>query len=472
MNKMKLSVSMIVKNEEACLGRCLESVKEADEIVIIDTGSTDKTGKIARKYTDKYYENEYKWNDNFAEARNFSLSKCTGDWVLAIDADEILVNSDIAGIKKEIAKARHNAVGVLVSYAEQSLNWWFPKVFRRDKEIYWKGAIHNYLCNVNYFESEIKIIAYSSPSHSKDSNRTLRILEKEVARNPAVVRELYYLGREYYTKRDWIKALYWLRQYLSKGGWAAERADAFLLTARSLWNLHQGEEARATCMEAIRINADFKEAIEFMAYISGPKNKERWLEFAETATSKDVLIDRTVQEQSANYYDRLFMRSSDFSRYDLILKKVAEWASGKVLDIGCGTAGIQKHFSRKDYHGFDISKVAINEANNSNIWQGSAYDEKNYIDGFDTYIATEVFEHLDDIRIIRNIPAGKEVIFSVPSFPDRSHLRMYTEQIIRKRYRDLIDIKEIIRFNWHGKWLEQKPDTNDYILLVRGEKTN
>lgn len=470
MNKMKLSVSMIVKNEELCLGRCLESIKEADEIIIIDTGSTDKTDKIARKYTDKYYENEYKWNDNFAEARNIALSKCTGDWVLSIDADEVLINSDIAGIKKEIAKAKYNAVGVLISYVGQSISWWFPRVFKRDKSIYFKGAIHNYLCNVNYSKSDIKIIAYSSPSHSKDPNRALRILKKEVAKNPDVVRELYYLGREYYTKRDWIKALYWFRQYLSKGGWAAERADGFLLKAKCLWNLHQGEEARTTCMEAIKINADFKEVIEFMAYISGPKNKDRWLEFAETATSEDVLIDRTIQEQSNDYYNRLFKQSSDFSRYDSILKKVAEWAKGQVLDIGCGMAELQKYIPNKNYHGFDISKVAIAQAKNKNVWEGSAYDKMNYNGRSDTYIAIEVFEHLDDIRVIKNIPASKNIIFSVPSFPDKSHLRMYTEKIIRKRYRDLIDIKEIVRFNWHGKWLEKKPDTNDYILLARGEK--
>ena len=86
---MKLSVVMIVKNEEAMLGKCLESVKEADEIVITDTGSKDKTKEVALKYTNKFYENEYTWNDNFAEARNYAKNKATGDWIFVLDADEV-----------------------------------------------------------------------------------------------------------------------------------------------------------------------------------------------------------------------------------------------------------------------------------------------------------------------------------------------------------------------------------------------
>ena len=81
---------MIVKNEESCLAKALESVKDADEIIVCDTGSTDRTIEIAKQYTDKVYT-DYVWNDNFAEARNHAAKKCTGDYILIIDADEYLV---------------------------------------------------------------------------------------------------------------------------------------------------------------------------------------------------------------------------------------------------------------------------------------------------------------------------------------------------------------------------------------------
>ena len=91
---MKISASMIVKNEEKVLANALDSISGVDEIVIVDTGSTDNTIEIAKKYTDKIYSGaEYNWQDNFAYHRNQSLDRCSGDWILIIDADEHLDNS-------------------------------------------------------------------------------------------------------------------------------------------------------------------------------------------------------------------------------------------------------------------------------------------------------------------------------------------------------------------------------------------
>src|SRR5690625_4581747 len=78
-----LSVCMIVKNEEKVLERCLESIHGiADEIVIVDTGSTDKTKEIATKYTDKLYD--FKWINDFSKARNYAASKAIGEWIFVI----------------------------------------------------------------------------------------------------------------------------------------------------------------------------------------------------------------------------------------------------------------------------------------------------------------------------------------------------------------------------------------------------
>ena len=80
---------MIVKNEEKFLQRCLDSV-DVDEIIVVDTGSTDKTKEIARNYTGKVYD--FKWVDDFSKARNFSISKATKEWILVLDADEVIDN--------------------------------------------------------------------------------------------------------------------------------------------------------------------------------------------------------------------------------------------------------------------------------------------------------------------------------------------------------------------------------------------
>ena len=74
-----ISLCMIVKNEEAVLARCLESVKDVvDEIIIVDTGSTDKTKQIAYRYTQNVYD--FEWIDDFSAARNYSFSKATKDY--------------------------------------------------------------------------------------------------------------------------------------------------------------------------------------------------------------------------------------------------------------------------------------------------------------------------------------------------------------------------------------------------------
>ena len=85
----KLSLCMIVKNEEKFLAGCLESVKNiVDEIIIVDTGSTDKTIEIANSYNAKVYH--FEWKNDFSLARNESIKHATGDWILILDADERL----------------------------------------------------------------------------------------------------------------------------------------------------------------------------------------------------------------------------------------------------------------------------------------------------------------------------------------------------------------------------------------------
>ena len=88
-----ISLCMIVRNEEAVLARCLDSIRdEVDEIIIVDTGSSDNTKEIAARYTDKIYD--FKWIDDFAAARNFSFSKATMEFAMWLDADDVLTSTD------------------------------------------------------------------------------------------------------------------------------------------------------------------------------------------------------------------------------------------------------------------------------------------------------------------------------------------------------------------------------------------
>ena len=162
-----LSLCMIVKNEQSNLVRCLSSVKAAvDEIIVVDTGSTDRTKEIAAVFGAKVFDAP--WNDDFAEARNTALSKATGDWIFVLDADEAVSPADclkLKGLLKHAGK-RKDAAGWLVttrnyspdmnlegwtandgSYgSEEAASGWFPSVkvrlFRNDPRIRYEGAVH------------------------------------------------------------------------------------------------------------------------------------------------------------------------------------------------------------------------------------------------------------------------------------------------------------------------------------------
>ena len=106
-----ISLAMIVKNEEKYLDRCLKSAAYmVDEIVVVDTGSTDRTVEIASGYGARIYH--FEWIDDFAAARNYSLEHVTGDWVLVLDADQYFVEDFSAAIK-EFTKSNTKRAGLI-----------------------------------------------------------------------------------------------------------------------------------------------------------------------------------------------------------------------------------------------------------------------------------------------------------------------------------------------------------------------
>lgn len=132
---------MIVRNEEAFLGGCLKSIaEEVDEIVVVDTGSTDRTIEIARTFGAKLLERP--WTGDFSAARNVALEHAQGDWILYIDADERLV-VPFAGALRE-AVDRPDAVALSVRFQPQVNFTPYREIrlFRRDERIRFRGAIH------------------------------------------------------------------------------------------------------------------------------------------------------------------------------------------------------------------------------------------------------------------------------------------------------------------------------------------
>ncbi len=183
-----LSLCMIVKNEEKHLTRCLSSVKDVvNEIVIVDTGSTDKTIEIAELFGAKVFN--FEWVNDFSAARNYSLSKCNGDWVLYLDADEELSKNSVDELLNKVnekATAINCTVKSLTAENSQFSIMKYPRLFPNDKRIRYEGKVHEQIQysldknKISLIDSNIEIIHYGyildEESTNKKLERNLKLL--------------------------------------------------------------------------------------------------------------------------------------------------------------------------------------------------------------------------------------------------------------------------------------------------------
>lgn len=282
---------MIVKNEEACLEKCLQSLVELDEIVILDTGSTDNTGDIARRFNANYIDGVYQWNDSFSEARGEAAKYATADWTLIIDADEWLVEGSAAVIKSTIQETTVRVFDIVAESSRTHGLHQQPRLYVRAPDIFWKGHIHNYLSiRGEKLLDGVKIMYGYSPAHDVDPDRALRILTRELEKNPDLQREKFYLAREYMYRKKYDEALQWYTLFLKKANWDAEITESYYNMALCYKELGQWREARKTCLKAIGINPDFKRVLILMGNLSYQDNKEKWHRLATVAQNKGVLF--------------------------------------------------------------------------------------------------------------------------------------------------------------------------------------
>lgn len=204
---MTFSLCMIVKNESDILERCIDSIKDLmDEIIIVDTGSTDNTVEIAKKYTDKVYH--FDWVDDFSKARNFSFSKATMDYIYCADADEYLdkENHEQLRILKENLYPEIDIVQMMYDTVSNNtvLNIkkeYRPKLYKRLREFTWVDPIHETVrIEPLVFDSDIVITHDPVENHAdRDFSIFQRVLKENGGLSENVSRmyaiELYKVGK-------------------------------------------------------------------------------------------------------------------------------------------------------------------------------------------------------------------------------------------------------------------------------------
>ena len=188
-----LSVCMIVKDEEANLKRLLPNLKSVvDELVIVDTGSSDKTKEVALQFTDKVYD--FEWCDDFSAARNESLKYATKDYILWLDGDDHIAKQDIAILKFHLS--RYPTTGVFLTLVDKRPDREFHslqlRVFPNHKGLQFKGRIHEQISfdvensGLQYSTCQVNIIhlGYDAPEAvEKKLYRNLDILKQEIEEN-------------------------------------------------------------------------------------------------------------------------------------------------------------------------------------------------------------------------------------------------------------------------------------------------
>lgn len=217
---MDISVCIIVKNDPVNLERCLKSLEGTGfEINIIDTGSIDETKKVALKYSDRVFE--YKWNDDFSQARNYSIKKSTHDWILVLDSDEFIQEIHLEDMKRLILE---NESGVgrikrknLFDGEKSPIYEWINRIF--NKKVYkYSGRVHEQVVSIK--DQKEKYLTYKAPvtightgyagsieDKEKKAQRNIKLLKKELEVNNDDPYILYQIGKSYYMINDYKSAL-------------------------------------------------------------------------------------------------------------------------------------------------------------------------------------------------------------------------------------------------------------------------
>lgn len=253
-----ISLCMIVKNEEKILERCLDSVADlVDEIVIADTGSTDATREIARRYTEKVYD--FPWTDDFSAARNFVFSRATQEYIYSADADEVLSpeNRERFRLLKEtllpeveivqMKYANQLQFNTVYNYDEE----YRPKLFKRKRDFVWEAPIHETVrLEPVIYDSDIVITHLPGESHAK---RDLANFQKH--------------WRQGYRLPKRLLGMY-ARELLIAGDEEdfAQAAPVFLEAAAD--NERDGEEMAQSCCVAARAARLAGDTVSFFKYTS------------------------------------------------------------------------------------------------------------------------------------------------------------------------------------------------------------
>lgn len=310
-----ISLCMIVKNEEQIIARCLDCLTGiADEIIVVDTGSTDRTKEIVRGYTDKIFD--FEWIDDFAAARNYSFSKATMEYIYVADADEIIDEENIEKFKNLKATLDASVDIVEMKYGNQLENgstYNFdvenrPKLYKRIRTFHWIDPIHEVVnCFNKSIESDILITHAPMKPHAQ---RDLAIFEKVTKGGKVLSQRLHMMyARELLlggTIDDFESAIDYFIMTLADGNINNEMLRITNCVLARYYNLKSdSDDLLKLVLRNMRTNANSEMCCELGIYYMNHKDYEEaihWFFSAANAVSADLIVDSMEFIPNINLY--------------------------------------------------------------------------------------------------------------------------------------------------------------------------
>ncbi len=344
---MTFSVALIAKNEEKTLPRLLESLKGVEDIVLVDTGSTDKTIEVAKSFGVKVFEekfdiiideklakkidklvgpNDIKTGDtafNFAEARNWIAQKAQNDMIFMPDCDEI-VEWKLPEVEKLLDKGIDRlAYKFTFSFDKEGrplIQFTHSKFYNRNK-LYWVRNIHEILASKNGlpWKEEWTDLIYLKHYQNHETNREqyLKGLAIDYAQNPYNDRNCHYFARELYYKGKWKEAIARFQEHIDKKGWKTEQAQSLIFMGDCYKKLGNIEEAKK-CYALAQVK-DPNRREPYLALADVYCNEKKWVE-AERLYRLSLSIPKT------EYYGNI---ATNYTHYPLGMLSVCLYYQGR-----------------------------------------------------------------------------------------------------------------------------------------------
>lgn len=251
-----ISLCMIVKNEADVLHRCLSSVEAAvDEIIIVDTGSEDETITIAETHQAKVYS--FPWCDDFAAVRNYSFDQASMDYILWLDADDVVPAAELAKLN-QLKQTMDEAYDmVMMQYhtafdvqGRPTFSFARERLIRRKANLRWEGAVHETIpLAAHCLNTDIAVEHHKLKP--KDTMRNLRILEKISRHGGLSARQQFYYARELADHKRYAEAVDQYTAFLNApDGWAENQIEACLGLAACYESLHHETKGALALLQA------------------------------------------------------------------------------------------------------------------------------------------------------------------------------------------------------------------------------